>query len=304
MTGPLESFTSTTPDVTPGTTPVRRNGRRNGRRRFLQATACAIASVPIAVAYARMWEPHWLEIVRHRLAIAHLPSAWRGRTIVQLSDLHVGSTDEGYLHSVVETVNSLNADLVVITGDVIDHHFADSRQAVSRILSRLSPGRFGTLACLGNHDYGRRWRQTRVADHLAVTIRQTGIVLLRNEQIELEGLHVFGIDEFLSPNFQDGDVLQNALATEPSLCLCHNPDVADRPVWGDFQGVVLAGHTHGGQCKPPFLPPPKNPVRNPRYVSGFYDIGPGRELYINRGIGYGLKVRFNCRPEVTVFELV
>lgn len=264
----------------------------------------AVASVPIAVAYARLWEPHWLEVVRHPLSVPNLPSVWRNKKVVQLSDLHLGSTDEDYVNSVVATVNGLKADLLVITGDIIDKHFAESDATVDRVLSQLKPGKFATLACLGNHDYGRRWRQTAVADQLVGAIERAGITVLRNQHLELEGLNVFGVEEFLSPNFQNGSVLKLADADQASLCLCHNPDVADRPVWADFQGVILAGHTHGGQCKPPFLAPPITPVRNRRYISGFYDVGPGRQLYINRGIGYGLKARFNCRPEVTVFELV
>jgi predicted MPP superfamily phosphohydrolase len=72
----------------------------------------------------------------------------------------------------------------------------------------------------------------------------------------------------------------------------------------DFRGWVLAGHTHGGQCKPPFLPPPLLPVKNRRYVAGEYDIGPGRWMYINRGLGYLRRVRFNARPEITLFTLM
>jgi predicted MPP superfamily phosphohydrolase len=66
---------------------------------------------------------------------------------------------------------------------------------------------------------------------------------------------------------------------------------------------VLAGHTHGGQCKPPFLPPPLLPVRNRRYTAGEFAVAPGRTLYINRGLGHLIQVRFNVRPELTLFTL-
>ena len=70
-----------------------------------------------------------------------------------------------------------------------------------------------------------------------------------------------------------------------------------------YQGWVLAGHTHGGQCKLPFLRPPRVPVENPRYVAGEVDVGDGRRLYINRALGHLLPVRFNVRPEITAFRL-
>jgi uncharacterized protein len=66
---------------------------------------------------------------------------------------------------------------------------------------------------------------------------------------------------------------------------------------------VLSGHTHGGQCKPPFLPPPLLPVENRRYTSGVFELSRHRMLYISRGIGHLLQVRINARPEVTLFEL-
>lgn len=79
---------------------------------------------------------------------------------------------------------------------------------------------------------------------------------------------------------------------------------ADRPAWGDYRGWILAGHTHGGQCKPPFLPPPLLPVKNRRYTAGAFALSRGRRMYINRGVGHLLRVRFNARPEVTVFRLM
>ena len=66
----------------------------------------------------------------------------------------------------------------------------------------------------------------------------------------------------------------------------------------------VAGHTHGGQCKPPFLAPPLLPVRNRHYSSGKIALSGGRRMYISRGVGHLMRVRFNARPEITVFKLV
>ena len=86
--------------------------------------------------------------------------------------------------------------------------------------------------------------------------------------------------------------------------LCHNPDVLDEPISGVIcEGGCSPGHTHGGQCKPPFLPPPLLPVRNRRYTAGTFAVGAGRTLYINRGLGHLIQVRFNARPELTLFTL-
>jgi predicted MPP superfamily phosphohydrolase len=99
-------------------------------------------------------------------------------------------------------------------------------------------------------------------------------------------------------------VLPTLARDRAAIVLSHNPDTVDLPVWGDYAGWILSGHTHGGQCRPPFLPPPILPVRNARYTAGVFDLSGNRRLYINRGIGHLLRVRFNVRPEVTVHELV
>ena len=68
--------------------------------------------------------------------------------------------------------------------------------------------------------------------------------------------------------FQPAAALAYRNAAKPALVLSHNPDTADEPGWLGYEGWILSGHTHGGQCKPPFLPPPVIPVRNKRYTSG------------------------------------
>jgi predicted MPP superfamily phosphohydrolase len=87
------------------------------------------------------------------------------------------------------------------------------------------------------------------------------------------------------------------------LALAHNPDSVDRPGWEPFRGWILSGHTHGGQVQPPFLPPPILPIENRRYAAGRIELSGGRRLYVSRGVGHLLRVRFNCRPEATIFRL-
>ena len=110
-----------------------------------------------------------------------------------------------------------------------------------------------------------------------------------------------------SPFARDGTDAAAALRllapAQPTVVLSHNPDVQDLPIWEGVSGWVLAGHTHGGQVRAPFLPPPILPVNNRRYTSGVFEVGPGRTLYINRGLGFLIQVRFAVRPELTLFTL-
>ena len=144
----------------------------------------------------------------------------------------------------------------------------------------------------------------QIADRLENRLTGIGITVLRNASRVVNGLRIAGVDDLWSPNFHPKEVLPKLDAEEPAIVLCHNPDAVDRSVWGTFRGWTLSGHTHGGQCKSPFLPPPMLPVNNKRWTSGAFDLGAGRSLYINRGLGHLWRVRFNVRPEITLFTLV
>ena len=138
---------------------------------------------------------------------------------------------------------------------------------------------------------------------VAEIARAAGIIVLRNETCTVAGLQFLGLDDLWSPCFDPVALLAKNGSDSCTVVLCHNPDAADLPIWGRYQGWILAGHTHGGQCKPPFLPPPLLPVKNKRYTAGEFELSDNRRLYISRGVGHLLRVRFNVRPEVPVFQL-
>jgi predicted MPP superfamily phosphohydrolase len=275
------------------------------RRRFLQTSAAAAASAALGVgAYTWRIEPHWVETVRRRLVLPELPAALRGATLMQLSDLHVGPrVDEAYLAGALRNAAALRPDLVVLTGDFISYGAEFDWAAVPRVLGHLPRGRLATLAILGNHDYGIAWSQPEIADRVVAELGHAGVRVLRNEVADVAGLPVVGFDDLWGPNFDPATALRPLSADTAALMLCHNPDGVDHPALARARGWVLAGHTHGGQCRPPFLPPPILPVRNRRYTAGAFAVGPGRTLYINRALGHSIQVRFNVRPEVTLFTL-
>jgi uncharacterized protein len=271
------------------------------RRQFLQST---LATAGLTALYTWRVEPTWVEFVRRDLPIANLPPTLAGKTLVQLSDTHIGSqVDDDYITDVFAQVTALKPDLVALTGDIVSYGGPATITQARKVLEAFPRGQLGTLATLGNHDYGKNWSQPAVADEIAALLTRVGCTVLRNQSATVAGLKIVGLDDLWGRRFRPGLVLPNLRLDEPVLALSHNPDTCDLPGWSNFQGWILAGHTHGGQCKPPFLPPPLLPVRNRRYTAGEFDLGDGRKLYINRGVGHLLRVRFNVRPEVTVFRL-
>lgn len=274
------------------------------RRQAIAAAVGAVVAAPPATGlYAWGIEPHWLRVRRRDLPVAGLPPALAGRTLVQLSDLHVGpQVDAGYVTRALRRAAALDPDIVVCTGDWITYRGPGQFAELARVLAALPRGRLATVGILGNHDYGFGWRLTEVADRVAAVVADAGMRVLRNETHDVAGLTLIGLDDLWSPRFGPGPLLA-AHGAGPAIALCHNPDAVDRPVWAGFRGWILAGHTHGGQCKPPFLPPPLLPVANRRYTAGEFALDDGRRLYINRGIGHLLRARFNVRPEITAFRL-
>jgi predicted MPP superfamily phosphohydrolase len=277
---------------------------RLSRRRFLRLGASLLAGAAGVGYYAWRVEPHWVEVVSRELPIANLPDALVGRTLVQLSDLHVGQeVDDDFLLDSFALVEPLEPAFVAVTGDFMTSREDEEVDHALRIVERLPRGTLGTLAVLGNHDYGNLAVAHEAGDRLARGLGEQGIDVLRNRRSTVAGLTFVGIDDYWGPYFAPRRALAGLSREAPAVVLCHNPDAADQPGWGDYQGWILAGHTHGGQCKLPFFRPPRLSVENPRYVAGEVDLGDGRRLYINRALGHLMQVRFNVRPEITVFRL-
>jgi predicted MPP superfamily phosphohydrolase len=211
--------------------------------------------------------------------------------------------DDGYVIRTFDRVAARSPDIVVCTGDWITYRGPGQVDQLRRLLDRLPHGRLGTVGILGNHDYGYGWRMAEVANAVADAAGDAGVRLLRNEACEVAGLRFLGLDDLWGPNFAPGSLLQGHDPAHPAVALCHNPDGADRAVWSGYRGWILSGHTHGGQCKPPFLAPPLLPVQNKRYTAGEFALSGERRLYISRGVGHLIRARFNVRPEVPVFRL-
>jgi predicted MPP superfamily phosphohydrolase len=266
------------------------------------ASATALGGTTLG-GYTWLFEPHWLEIVRRPLPVVGLPPALRGATLVQLSDLHGGPrVPDEYILDAFARVRAVRPDIVAYTGDFTSYD-ATVFDHASRVYQDLPRGRLATVGVLGNHDYGPRWAHPEVAARLSDILRGFGLTILRNELTEVAGLQIVGLDDLWARHFDPVRGFASLDDRRPALVLSHNPDTADLDGWDRVRGWILSGHTHGGQCKPPFLPPPILPVENRRYTSGAFDLSGGRRMYISRGIGHVLQVRFNVRPEVTVFQL-
>ena len=275
------------------------------RRNFLKTAAWSTAVAAPLGLYSWQVEPYWMEFVHQQMPVTNLPADLAGKTLLQISDIHVGNRfDPRYLIESFREAQALDPDFVVYTGDYVSYENAEQFGQLEAVLRHTVHGRLGTIGILGNHDYGHNWSEPAVAERITELLEAAGVTVLRNAATTRAGLHFIGLDDYYGTNFHPERVMPQHNVDRPSVLLCHNPDVCDLDVWHGYRGWVLAGHTHGGQVKPPFVNPPVLPVKNERYAAGRVDLQDGRTLYVNRALGCLWPVRFNVRPEITVFELL
>jgi uncharacterized protein len=275
------------------------------RRKFLIGSGVAAAGFAL---YSGEFARHNLDTVHQTIAIKNLPDPFHGYRIVQLSDIHLDEfTEPFFLEHVVHKVNELAPDLVLLTGDFVTRGsltFIASTHAAHRcaeILNTLtSPLRY---AILGNHDVS-------VSAPLVIhALTSNGTPVLVNQYVAIERngerLWLCGTDD---PNTSHPD-LNLAVPAKPDgpvLLMSHEPDYADNVMQhprGQLVDLMLAGHSHGGQVRLPFVGPLILPPLGEKYVQGYFRF-PNMQLYVNRGIGtVGLPFRLNCPPEITVITL-
>jgi predicted MPP superfamily phosphohydrolase len=161
--------------------------------------------------------------------------------------------------------------------------------------------RDGCVAILGNHDYLTDVKIVRRC------IREGGVTELINDVLTLKrgdaALHVAGIDDVMEGRSRLDLVLQKLPESGAAILLAHEPDFADVSAATGRFDLQLSGHSHGGQIGVPLLRRLVLPPFSQRYTGGLYEVG-GMIQYTNRGLGFvHLRLRFLCRPEITVFTL-
>lgn len=236
-----------------------------GRLRRLAVASAALGAGGLL--YAREVEPRRLEVVRPELTLPRLAAEFDGYRVVQIGDLHLDDWSKpARLGRISDLVNAECPDLIVVTGDFASYSAKrlDTEKLVGA-LGRLSAPD-GVLAILGNHDY------LTDVDLIRHCIREAGLTELLNGAVTLgrggSELHVAGV----------------AAAT------------------GRFD-LQLSGHSHGGQVRVPLLGKAVLPPFSQRYTRGLHEVG-GMLLYTNRGLGtVHARLRFGCRPEITVLTL-
>ena len=272
-------------------------------------SAAAVPLLGLGVTAWGFWNARrTARVVRVDVPIVGLPAALHGFTVAQISDIHVGPTiKHAYLARIVARVNALGADMVAITGDLVDGRVADLQRHVQPLASLKST--HGTFFVTGNHEYysgAHAW-----IDEL----RRLGLTVLVNEHVvlnhvraghETAGMVVAGVADYSAHHFDKSHQSDPVAAMRGApldatlrMLLAHQPRSAHAASDAGFH-LQLSGHTHGGQFWPwnhfvQFQQP---------FTAGlnrFKDLW----VYTNSGTGYwGPPKRFGVPSEITQLRLV
>jgi predicted MPP superfamily phosphohydrolase len=244
----------------------------------------------------------WLNIHHKHLLVPNLPPGLEGSTIAHLSDLHfTGHLQRPYFDYVVDAVNQLEAELVVITGDIVDKTHCLSW--IEPTLGRLR-AKYGKYFVLGNHDLRvddvDRLRELLVESGLTdmggrwchAPVRDTRLLLAGNERPWFVPL----------PDVPPVTESPEGAAGPLRVLLAHTPDQFPWARRHQFD-LMLAGHTHGGQIRLPIVGPIIAPSRfGVRYASGTFYEAPTL-MHVSRGISGLQPIRWNCPPELALLQL-
>ena len=256
-----------------------------------------------------------LRVTRHEIPIDRLPQEFDGFRIAQISDLHFYErSDPAYYRRVADAVNTVNPDLIAVTGDIIHYGGEYIPNAEAFLATLCAPSR---MAILGNHDY----MDDAMGDGLRAMWTRLGIDLLVNEHrlIERDGarLWIAGVDDLWYGQPDLDAALDGVPADrEPVILMAHNPLMFDPASYfrgGGHIDLVLAGHTHAGHVFIPVLGPIYRRVFRMKYRHGLYQQN-ASHLHVSSGTGsaafylkkqkFGLpRFRFNTWPEVAVLTL-
>lgn len=321
---------------------------KNSVKKIVKYAVIALLSVVVLLlVWGVLIEPRFFDVEEETVEIPALPAEWEGRQIAVIADLQVGmwfnNTDT--LADVVDTIVERRPAAVLIAGDFLYHPTdddgeeevreetqedqADIRYEIEKVNGLLRPlidAQIPVYAVLGNHDYAMETPEAVklewVARELAAALEQNGIEVLENRAAPIRqtgqngapaaagqnSLYIVGIGSHYAGRAQPAAAVSQVPAGAPRLVFMHSPDsFAELPAGS--APLAVAGHTHGGQVRLPFMPNwswLEYKVKGEAHADGWIrDFGqPGNRLYVNRGIGFSkLPVRINCFPELTMITL-
>jgi predicted MPP superfamily phosphohydrolase len=299
--------------------PVDMPGEGIDRVRFLSQLGLIVAAIPFTgVLYGVTKGRSRFNVSRVPVRSAGLPPAFHGLTVIQISDMHLGSYggDPALVQNGIDLINAEKPDLIVFTGDLVND-YAEEAEPFIDVLKGLE-ARLGKFSILGNHDYSDypKWESPTAKaanlERLKAIHAEMGFRLLLDEHVTIEvggeRIGLLGVQNWGHRFQQYGDLAKTIRGTEAMpyrILLSHDPTHWEHQVQGTGIDLTLSGHTHGAQLGVKLGNTTYSPAQWVyKHWAGLYAEG-GQQLYVNRGFGFiGFPGRVGMPPEITVLELL
>ncbi|MGH7468586.1 MAG: metallophosphoesterase [Longimicrobiales bacterium] len=278
---------------------TRRKRRVRGLRLILLLTLTLLV---VLVVWAFWWEPRQLHVRHEQLQI---PGWTQPLRIAVLTDLHTGSphNEPSKLSRIIDVTNAAQPDLIVLLGDfviqgVLGGNFVGPEEIADSLRRLHAP--LGVHAVLGNHDW---WLD---APRVRAALRRAGITVLEDSALALHANNTHfwlgGVSDMWEGQHDVAATLRWVTDSAAVLLITHNPDIfPDVPA---RVALTIAGHTHGGQVKLPFIGAPVVPSRYGQRFAAGHIVEQDRHLFVATGTGTSiLPVRFRVPPAVVVLSL-
>lgn len=257
--------------------------------------------------YSRFVATKGLKVKEYKVVNTKITNSYHGIKVVQLSDVHYGSTiNEKELNNIVDKINEINPDIVVLTGDLIDDRISYNKDIIINCLSKIN-AKLGKYAISGNHDLP--------LDDYNYIIKESGFTNLdntyeliyykSNEPIIISGIG-YGEEDVGIKTEQFDKYISELKADDIkpiySILLVHEPDTVDNLDLSKYD-LVLAGHSHGGQVRLPFIGALYTPDGAKNYYDEYYKIN-NTDLYISSGLGTSMyKFRLFNKPSINFYRI-
>lgn len=298
-----------------------------------------VASCLLVLLVWSIIEPYYLDKESGTASIPTLPASWQEQQIAVVSDFQIGMwmANTRTVKQAIDQIISDSPAAALIAGDFVYQPGENLTPQLDQVIDLVRPlitAQIPTYAVLGNHDYGvKKLTQPNAsaiqrASRIQQALESIGIRVLQNQAVVLpnpsananEPLYLVGIGAYLPKQSQALAAIAQVPDQAARFVLMHHPaSFAELPA--NTAPIAVAGHTHGGQIRLLFLPQwswmtliedkpswswlsqiKGDIVRVSGWIPGYGNSG--NHLYINRGIGFShLPIRFNCRPELTIFTL-
>ena len=270
------------------------------------------------VLYARFVATTGLIVKEYKITDSHLPDSFHGLKIVHISDIHYGQTiNKKEFEAMVNKINMIKPDIVVLTGDLLDDDIKNYDEETKKIISdglkkiKVSINKY---AIAGNHDdFYNDWENI-IEDGEFINLNDNFELVYYNsyEPIMIAGLQtnlhdnilnerMIPINEYLE-SLKDNTDEEEKVIPKYKIMIMHEPDYIEKFNYQDYN-LILAGHSHNGQVRFPFIGAIVLPNGAKKYYEPYYLLD-NTHLYISSGTGTStLKFRLFNRPSINLYRL-